>query len=425
MTYAYKYQGQTIELTLDPDLIAVSFQRYQPMSARARAAKAWSTHEPKGGIEIPDEGIVVLPAKFFLTDNEMKSNDGLEETRESLLQQAGIANAWPVFDAGGHQIIVTNRLVVGLVNPAGAEALCQQHRLKIVETRDDKIVCEVSNAADLFNVIDDLDTDGLVRFVEPDFITIARESNDTDQISLQSHFGTEDEIDDQISDYSDDGTPETFDEQLSALEDLAETIGNSRKRMESSGVDSPLMAVRIKSTYLPGGRQKTTNSTLARSINWARNSGAHIITHSWIGSLPSSDILEEFERARLLGRNGLGCVMVAASDDDGQPAEFPASLPNMLVPLPYGLSNGAIPTNDAKHRQVVSGNSVASSTLSGSCAMILAANPNLTEAEVRELVLGTFKSAERPKNLVGPKDQSGKPRLDVFGAVQSALTMAH
>lgn len=430
MSYAYRVHGRTIDLTLDPSFVAVRFSDGQPTGARTRAARAWSGGDAGGGTDIPEEGLVIVPSKFLAPELE----DGPEGERDAVLRdlrnQPDIVDLWPVFCVGRHRIIAANRLVIGLAHGSLATELCRRYHLEILETRDDRIVCDTPDRSDPFEMISVLDADSDVRFVEPDFITVTDPAGEcpmpdgSSSLDVKQKPASQSNHPGSIND--DEQGAEPWDSQRAAFAELADAIGASRKRLSDKGNDSPLMAVRITASPLAGGRQKTTNTTLARSINWARNSGADIITHGWVGGLPSNDIIEEFERARILGRNGLGCVMVIAPEDAGDPTEFPASLSNVLTVSAADWNDRAPMAKETAHRDDDQNGQISEppATLSGACALILAANPELTEAQVRNLVLRSCDGIDEPRLRHSRPDRSGRRRLNVLGAVQCALAAA-
>ncbi|MEO1226229.1 MAG: hypothetical protein AAFX92_18570 [Pseudomonadota bacterium] len=401
MAYAYRVNGETIRLSLHTRLVAIRFRGDRPLGAQARAARAWAACDPFGAVEIPDEDIAIMPVQLLMADTVPVDEATMAEAIVTLRQQADVAKVWPVFDAAGHPVLGTNRLVIGLTDACHARALADRFALTIVETRDDKIVCQVAGAADAFALIPDLEEDRAVRFVEPDLITIGNQAVDDRQPLPVSDMSPEDEPE---TEAASDAQP-TPNGHQDALTALARTLGDSCERIARDTENSPLMAVRITPTALSGGRWKTTNTIIARSINWARRSGADIITHGWQGALPSADISEEFDRARRQGRGGLGCVMVAAPD-------VVSGLANVL---------GATARAGWACEPAVDEAAPASTTLSGACALILAANPELTEVQVRELVAeayhGQADAKPRRSRPRGPRE----PHIDLLGAVQSAL----
>jgi len=401
MAYAYRVNGDTIRLTLDTRLVAIRFRGDRPLGAQARAARAWAPCDPFGAVEIPDEDIAIMPVQLLVADAVPVDEATMVEATEALRRQADVAKVWPVFAAAGHAVLGTNRLVIGLTDTGQGRALADRFALTIVEARDDKIVCQVAGDTDAFALIPDLEDDRAVRFVEPDLITIGDQAVHDRQPSPASDTPP---IGEPGTEAANDAEP-TWTSHQDALTALARSLGDSRERISRNGDDSALMAVRITPTALSGGRWKTTNTIIARSINWARRSGADIITHGWEGALPSTDISEEFDRARRQGRGGLGCVMIAASD-------VVSGLANVL---------GANAISGWACEPAVDETATASTTLSGACALILAANPELTEGQVRELVAGAYNGQANAKPRRSRRRSPCEPPFDLLGAMQSAL----
>lgn len=398
MAYAYRVNGETIRLTLDTRLVAIRFRGDRPLGAQARAARAWAARDPFGAVEIPDEDIAIMPVQLLAGTMGSVAETRMAETIETLRRQADVAKVWPVFDAGGHPVVGTNRLVIGLSNAGEGPALADRFPMTIVETRDDKIVCQVAGDTDAFALIPDLEEARAVRFVEPDLITIGDRAVDDRPPRPMSDMRPDD------APAANDAQP-TWNDHQDVLTALARSLGDSRETIARDTENSPLMAVRITPTALSGGRWKTTNTIIARSIHWARRSGADIITHGWQGALPSTDISEEFDRARRQGRGGLGCVMVAAPD-------VVSGLADVL---------GATARAGWACEPAVDEAAPASATLSGACALILAANPDLTEVQVRELAAEAYHGqADAKPRRSRPRSARG-PHIDLLGAVQSAL----
>ncbi len=405
MAYAYRVNGDTIRLTLHTRLVAIRFRGDRPLGAQARAARAWAACDPFGAVEIPDEDIAIMPVQLLMADTVPVDQATMAQAVATLRRQADVAKVWPVFDVGGHPVLGTNRLVIGLTDARQARALADRFPMTIVDTRDDKIICEVAGTTDAFALIPDLEGDRAVRFVEPDLITVGTPVVENGQPLPAADVPPMGTTGTQAG--AGDAHPSSNGHQ-DALTSLARSLGDSRERIAHNGDHSPLMAVRITPTALSGGRRKTTNTIIARSINWARRNGADIITHGWQGALPSTDISEEFERARRQGRGGLGCVMVAA--------------PDAALSLANVLGTGA---RGGWACEPAGGEAApASTTLSGACALILAANPALTEGQVRELVAGAYRDPAAAKPRRNRPRSSCKPHIDVLGAVQSALAAA-
>lgn len=75
----------------------------------------------------------------------------------------------------------------------------------------------------------------------------------------------------------------------------------------------------------------TENSVIARAFDTARVRGIDILCNSWGGITPSSTITNAIDNAATNGRNGLGCIILFASGNDGSnPPVYPSYLQNVI-----------------------------------------------------------------------------------------------
>jgi len=221
-----------------------------------------------------------------------------------------------------------------------------------------------------------------------------------------------------------------------------------------------LLAVRIGQPLSENSPYwKTDSDTIARGIDWARENGADVLSNSW-GSAPSNKVYYAIERARTQGRGGKGAVIVCAAGNQSSPTiGFPAHLPHVLtvsasnqndefktgtssdgerwwgsnygpeigVSAP-GVGNlttditgpsGYAPGN---YYPAFNGTSSACPIVAGAAALVLSANPTLTEAQVRDLIQSTADKIEshRYPYVNGRNHQHGFGRLNVLLAVQRA-----
>jgi subtilisin-like proprotein convertase family protein len=224
-----------------------------------------------------------------------------------------------------------------------------------------------------------------------------------------------------------------------------------------------LLAVRIAYSDNTGDNWITTNSWIARSIDWAWETGADVLSNSWGGGSPSNEISRAFERARTQGRDGLGAVIVIAAGNDNSPVDFPGSLDNVLTvsasnqddePKTKTSSDGetwwgsnygdavdvaapgvGIVTTDISGDRGYNrsggledyvfnfnGTSSACPQVAGVCALILSRNPSLTEAAVRTIVRET---ADKVGSVVydpvtGHNPRMGQGRANALRAFRQA-----
>lgn len=165
----------------------------------------------------------------------------------------------------------------------------------------------------------------------------------------------------------------------------------------------------------------TTNlyvSNIAKGINWAWMNGADIISNSYHAPI-SSYITDAINNAVNYGRNGLGCpVLFASGNNNVSSINFPASLANTIAvgamnpcgerknPSScdgenWGSNYGdgldivapgvLIPTTiiNSDYTTVFNGTSAACPHAAGVMALILSANPCLSQEEARAILCAT------------------------------------
>ena len=162
-----------------------------------------------------------------------------------------------------------------------------------------------------------------------------------------------------------------------------------------------------------------SDKEIADAIVWA-SSRADVLSCSWGGGSSSQLIVNAINTARTSGRNGKGCVVVFAAGNSGaNTVNFPASTSGVLAvgavnnkgniwnysqrgsalslvaPSGDGNSSSDIVTTDMSgsqgyqtsgdynYTEHFSGTSAACPQVAGAAALMLAINPNLTEAQVR------------------------------------------
>ena len=224
-----------------------------------------------------------------------------------------------------------------------------------------------------------------------------------------------------------------------------------------------MFAVRIAYSDNTGENWVSTNEWIARSIDWSWNNGADVLSNSWGGGSPSNLITRAFARARAQGRGGRGSVIVIAAGNDDSPVDFPGNLAEVLTVSAsnqddqpktktssdgehwWGSNHGpevdvAAPgvriattdiTGDRGYNRSANagdyvlnfnGTSSACPQAAAVCALVLSANPNLSEAEVRSIVRQTADKVGsviyNPNN--GHNERMGQGRVNALQAVRRA-----
>ncbi len=252
--------------------------------------------------------------------------------------------------------------------------------------------------------------------------------------------------------------PMIWDAHGSACAGLAAAVGKNGRGIRGIGDGCSIFAVRI--AYSPGSGAPwwTENSWIRRAIDWSWENGADILSNSWGGGHYNQSIVNAFERARTKGRGGLGSVVLIAAGNDSGAVSFPGYLNDVLTISAsnqydefktktsgdkehwWGSNFGpevdlAAPgvanlTTDISGSDgyedtdycLFNGTSSATPIAAGACGLLLSAMPDLTEAQVREILcssadkVGQFAYGAENRN-----DYMGYGRLNVRRALERAL----
>jgi len=202
-----------------------------------------------------------------------------------------------------------------------------------------------------------------------------------------------------------------------------------------------------------------TTSEIATAITWSyltTGGNADVLSNSWgfpYQNFYDSSIAQAVNNARTLGRNGKGSIVVFASGNSNQSfsgVTFPANLPGVItvgaikrdgaiweyssrgsemdLVCPSGDVNliGDVTTTDrmgsngyetGNYTSRFGGTSAACPQVSGAVALMLSANSNLTENEVRTIL----QQSATDMGASGFDNTYGYGRLNAFKAIQMAL----
>ena len=200
------------------------------------------------------------------------------------------------------------------------------------------------------------------------------------------------------------------------------------------------------------------NSSLAaKSIKWAWENGADVISNSWVFAIPLAQLDSAIFTAASQGRNGKGCVLVFAAGNNNDTVNYPACLGNVIAVGAIdrcGVRSGRIDVvpescepwnstadpgsafgekldvvapgthiyttdrqgnegyNELKgtagdYYEFFGGTSAACPHVAGVAALMLSINPNLTSQEVRDIVEQTARKIR--KDLYSYVDTLGHP----------------
>jgi subtilisin family serine protease len=219
-------------------------------------------------------------------------------------------------------------------------------------------------------------------------------------------------------------------------------IGAQQNSIGISGIvpSSKLMSISIELLF------SDTPQQLANGFNWAWQNGADVISNSWGGYTPSDIIEDAITAALTQGRDGKGMVVVfAAGNENNTNIRYPGNsnsqilvvgaispcgerksntscdgeawgscygaaldvvAPGVLIPttdiqgnagynpyIPIHIDRGGTKiANDYSNQAYTvwfNGTSAACPHVAGVAALVLSANPNLTQAEVRAIIEST------------------------------------
>lgn len=163
-----------------------------------------------------------------------------------------------------------------------------------------------------------------------------------------------------------------------------------------------------------------TDAMLANGINWAWQNGADILSNSWGGGSASSTIINAINNAVNNGRSGKGSVVLFSSGNNDGAVSFPANQSNVIavgaismcdqrktlsscdgeswwgsnygseidviapgVMITTSDISGSAGYSSGDYTSSFNGTSSACPNAAGVVALILSANPNLTQAQAR------------------------------------------
>ena len=129
--FSYQVNGQEVNLSIDPDHVALKFYEPFPRSARSK----FVTENKKLGefskrLEIPGEKFTI----FNLIDQQKNSPRGLSNVFAFLNQSNEVKTVMPVFKSGDKKVLATDRLIIGLTqSDYQSESLLQKYHCEKIE----------------------------------------------------------------------------------------------------------------------------------------------------------------------------------------------------------------------------------------------------------------------------------------------------
>jgi thermitase len=507
--YTYYVNGQPITLKISSEAIAIRFSEKLPSSSRADVVERSRNLERfDSRSEIPGESLTVVPLSLeeSILPLNMDDTEGknYERAVDSLKQDLDIEDVKPVFDAGENILIPSDRVIFSIKSSEALTSLKDRYGLEIVEESYGNIVA-LAVGKDSLQLANELANDPSVIFAEPDFLTIGKhiarfagqpQAIDPlidDQYAVRIVKAVEawslvqgdaririailDEgVDTSHSDLAAsivgtyDGTSDTpnqdpnpWDGHGTACAGLAAAIPNNDVGIKGVGAGCSILGVRIAYSAARGGSWVTNNSWIARSINWAWDSGkADVISNSWGGGAPSNAINSAFLQAQNHGRGGKGCAVVIAAGNSDGPILYPSNLSNLITvtasnefdepktpnsrdgetwwgscfgpqsdiaaPGVHNLTtdnSGAAGYDPGDFTPDFNGTSSSTPLVAGAIGLMFSANPGLSYLEVAEILRDTAEKVGGVNyGFTGHNARMGFGRLNVEGAVRAAIARA-
>lgn len=235
-------------------------------------------------------------------------------------------------------------------------------------------------------------------------------------------------------------------------ESVAGIIGASHNTLGVAGV-APCSNIAPVNIFGPGNN---TTTSLADAIDWAWDQGhADVLNNSWgyggcSGYLSFPDINQAIFNARSLGRNGKGCPVIFSSGNDGcSSVTYPANVPGVIAVgalnrngnitsysnqgpeldvVAFGGDPVDIFTTDlmgpdgfsaGNYTTSFGGTSAACPQVAGAAALMISANPDLTESQIARIL----RTTAIDMGPAGFDNTFGFGRLNVEAALKAVLPL--
>jgi thermitase len=491
----YRLAGRSVRLERDEGLIAARFRDDMPRDEWALAVEAVDGLLPfETRREVPGERITLLavtPAGL--------GGVGAAAAMAALAARPEVISALPIFRVGGSCVVPTGRAIIRFRPDAPVRALLQAHGLVAVDPRDElatpracegPVLARVADDADIFQACRELNGRPMVLGAEPDFLAfgaltpagrscVPHDISPTQEgstlrlvraLEAQEMVAARPEIRVAVlGDGIDAGHPDLagtvvgrFDALRArgpwnwhgtACAGLIAGRGQDGTGIRGVAAGCSLLDVRVGRMEIAGAAWMTGIGAICRGIEWSwREAGAAVILLGWTEALESPEIRSAIEAARTRGRDGRGCLIVAAAGDQPGPVAFPGSLPNLLTVAAsnsfdeaknpwtrdgepgWGSAHGpevdllapgvqVLSTGPGGRRIRFGGTAAAAAMVAGACALVLSLRPHLTEAELRELLTATADPVGQHRYAEGRNDYCGHGRINVLEAVETARSL--
>ncbi|MFB0534792.1 MAG: S8 family serine peptidase [Anaerolineae bacterium] len=505
----YYADGQRIPLTPSPGEIALRFKAGASQDQKRQVFGSLGVSTEAGRrdniLEIPNPRLTIMQVGLVGAAQ-------IQSLAAELSPQPQVEFAHPlfVFDNDDTKLALTDEFLVQFkagVSRAEIQALNARHGVEIVEETfwaDNNFTLRVTPASDLdvLAMANLYHESPLTEYAGPNFVRLMKPlawPNDTyigDQWSLRNtgqHGGTVDAdidadeawdittgsadmtiavIDEGVetghedlrgnmaqgydaTDGDDDPTPRPWDAHGTNCAGIAAAMGDNGRGVAGVAWGSRIMPIRIAYSTKDGGDWVAYESWVANAINWAWQHGADVLSNSWGGGSPSSQITTAISNAKTQGRDGKGSVVVFAAGNRNDSILYPATLSTVMAvgatnlcdqrktpdydtcnyfeywwgsnygsQLDISAPGVALHSTDnslAAGRSLSSyfggmnGTSGATPHVAGAAALVLSVNPTLTASQVESILT----SNADDKGSAGWDQYYGWGRLNAHRAVSS------
>lgn len=260
-------------------------------------------------------------------------------------------------------------------------------------------------------------------------------------------------------DFTSDGTSDDLQGHGTAVAGIVAAVGDNGQGVAGIAYQSKLLPVKFYSMWA-----SAPDDAIAQAIDYAWQNGAHVLNNSWGGTAPNQGVTEAIQRAKTQGRDGLGCVILFSSGNEGRGrVNYPAYLNEVIavgastmfdekknpgsqdylrkwggnygsaldVVAPttvyttdvVGPTGGGLPGfKNGDYNDTFSGTSAACPNATGVAALVLAANPNLNSDQVQNILRQSADKIELyPYDTNGWNQHVGYGRVNAHKAVLLAL----
>lgn len=365
-TLYYYYQGERIPLTERKDLIAFQFvdkeseDKFLSDLSSSSILKRWNNDEGNNSLNI----LILQSVKGSISKEDFEEWRGLEDVHFL---------SYP-FEKDGHVFVMLDEFSVKVkktsdeqeVRKLAARYDCEVFQREVFDSDIFFVRCSKWSEMGTIRIANAFYETGLFEFASPDFYTPNMLlSNDpyfsyqwglknTGQygtsgidINVESAWTHTEGSEDIVVAVIDSGVelnhPDLLSNLVCGYDAVEDSLGGgpiyysdyhgtaaagiiAASKDNNVGISGVAPSCKIMPIMMGG----ETNEQVAASIQWAKEHGADVINCSWTAIIPCDLLTSEINSAATQGRNGKGCIIVAAAGNYDTNVFYPASLGNVI-----------------------------------------------------------------------------------------------